>query len=116
MVVRVQYLQHLDPLVVRYFLGIPRVRHRLIVIVLQPNVAQLSIRHIFHIYPFHLELASPLVLRPDAGRGVVVHRRHHLCHATEVARPVHREEQHYVAALFVPLLEGVVQSLIAVVG
>lgn len=86
-------LQHLLGLLQRDLLSVPRVGHRLVVVVFQPDVPQLAIRHVFHKQPVHVKLAFPLVLRPNASTGAVVHGREHLCHATEVAAAIDAEQQ-----------------------
>lgn len=52
--VRVHYPQHLQALGVGHLLGVPRVRYRLVVVVLQPDVAELYVGHVLHIYPSYL--------------------------------------------------------------
>ena len=52
-----------------------------------------TVGHVLHIDPLDLKRAAPLVLRPELGRAVVVDARHHLGHAAELTRAVHREEQ-----------------------
>lgn len=59
----------------RHFLGVARVRHRLVLVVLEPDVAQGGVGHVLHVDPLDGELAAPLVLRPDAQRRRHVHRR-----------------------------------------
>ncbi|TNN33747.1 hypothetical protein EYF80_056094 [Liparis tanakae] len=77
------------------------------------DVAQLAVGHVLHEQPVHVELALPLVLRPDAGAGAVVHRRAHLRHAAEVPAAVDAEQQvHGAGGARGP--EGLVQPLVAV--
>lgn len=52
--VRVHNAQHLQTFSMRHFLRIARIRHRFVFVILQPDVAQLHIRHVFHIHPTHL--------------------------------------------------------------
>lgn len=109
-------LQCLHTLRVRHLLGVARVRDRFVLVVLQPDVAQLPVRDILHVNPTHLERALPLVLRPDARDRVVVDGRHHLCNAAEVTGPVHREEQIHHATFLFALAVRLVQPLVAVLG
>ncbi|TNN73282.1 hypothetical protein EYF80_016445 [Liparis tanakae] len=77
------------------------------------DVAQLAVRHVLNKQPVHVKLALPLVLRPDASAGAVVHRRAHLRHAAEVPAAVDAEQQ--VDGPFgVHAPEGGVQALVAV--
>ncbi|KAF3836500.1 hypothetical protein F7725_029058 [Dissostichus mawsoni] len=96
----------------RHFLSVPGVSHRLVVIVLQPDVSQLVVGHVFDERPLHLELALPLVLRPDARVGIVVHRGAHLGHAAEVPAAVDAEQQ-VQGALVAQRAVGTVQTLVA---
>lgn len=66
--------KHLFGLLQRHFLSVPGVGHWLVVIVLQPDVSQLVVGHVFDENPLHLKLALPLVLRPDTCIGIIVHR------------------------------------------
>lgn len=52
--VRVHYPQHLQAFGVRHLLRVPGVCHWLVVVVLQPDVTQLHVGHVFHVYPTHL--------------------------------------------------------------
>ena len=91
--VGVKDLEHLFALLEGNLLSVARVGHRLVVVVLQLDAAQVLIGHVLHVDPLDLKAAAPLVLRPHIGALVVVHARHHLGHATKVTRAVHREEQ-----------------------
>ena len=71
-------LQDQLALVRGHFLGVPAVRHRLVLIVLQTNVSQLIIRHVLHVDPFDLELTLEFVLDPHVARRVVVNSGQHL--------------------------------------
>ena len=83
-----QDLHDLLSLLRGHLLRVARVRHRLVLVVLQPDVPQLAVGHVLHVDPLHLELSLPLVLRPHLRRRVVVDGRHHLRHAAEVSRAV----------------------------
>lgn len=109
-------LQHLDALGVGDLLRVARVGHRFVLVVFQPNVAQVRVRYVLHVDPAHLERALPLVLRPDARVGVVVDGGHHLRDATEVARSVDGEKQIHHATLLFALAERLIQALVAVLG
>ena len=56
-------------------LGVARVGHRLVLVVLQSNVAQGRVGHVLDVDPLDGKLAAPLVLRPDRQRRRHVHRR-----------------------------------------
>merc|ERR1719233_1117035 len=62
--VAVQDLQHLLPFLGGNPLRVPTVSNWLVLIVLQPDVPQLGVRHVLHVDPLHFELALPLVLCP----------------------------------------------------
>lgn len=72
MVESMNNFQDLEPLRVWHLLHVTRIRHRFVLIVLQANVAQLCVGHIFHIEPLHLELALPFVLVPDGRYRIIV--------------------------------------------
>lgn len=91
--VGVQYAQHRHAFRVGHLLSVSRVRHRLVLIVLELDVPQLHVRNILHIYPTDAKLALPLVLRPDTTVALIVNGRDHLRHAAKVAGPVDGEEQ-----------------------
>lgn len=84
MVVVVNDREHLLSLLIGHLLGVAAVGYRLVLIILQGYVPKLVVGHILDVDPLHLKLALPLVLRPNAGRGIVVHMTHHLCDATEM--------------------------------
>ena len=86
--VRVHYLEHHYALVGQHFLRVARVGHRLVLVVLQTNVTQRRVGHVFDVDPAHAKLSAPLVLRPHGQRRRHVHRRRHLGHAAKVARTV----------------------------
>ena len=65
--------KHLLGLLQGHLLSVPGVGDGLVVIVLQADVPQLVIGHVLDEHPLHLKLALPLVLRPDARIGIVVH-------------------------------------------
>lgn len=109
-------LHHLNPVAVGNLLRVARVRHRLVLVVLQPDMAQLRVGHVLDVNPLDAERALPLVLRPDARIGIVVDRRYHLSDAAKVARAVDREEQVDDAALLFAFAERLIQSLVAVLG
>lgn len=79
---------HLNTVAVGNFLRVARVRDRLVFVVLQSNVTQLRVRNVLHVNPLDAERTLPLVLRPDARIGIVIHRRDHLGHATEMTGAV----------------------------
>lgn len=85
--------KHLFGLLQRHFLSVPGVCHWLVVIVLQPDVSQLVVGHVFDESPLDLKLSLPLVLRPHTCIGIIVHRRAHLSHAAEVPTAVDTEQQ-----------------------
>ncbi len=86
-------LQHLLGLLQRHLLRVTGVGHGLVVIVLQADVPELAVGHVFNKQPVHVEFALPLVLRPNAGAGAVVYGRAHLRHAAEVSAAVDAEQQ-----------------------
>ena len=121
--VGVKDLEHLFALLEGNLLSVARVGHRLVVVVLQLDAAQVLIGHVLHVDPLDLKAAAPLVLRPHIGALVVVHARHHLGHAAKVTRAVHREEQvdghlavHLMRQRRRALHEGRVEASIAVLG
>lgn len=91
--VGMQDSQHRDSLRVWDFLRVPRIGHRLVLIVLELNMSQLHVRNILHVYPTYAKLTLPLVLRPDTTVALIINRRDHLSHAAKVTRAVYREEQ-----------------------
>lgn len=93
MTIGVQNTQHRDALRVRDFLRVPRIGHRLVLIVLELNVSQLHIRNILHVYPTDAKLTLPLVLRPDTTVALIIDGRDHLCHSAKVTRSIDRKEQ-----------------------
>lgn len=100
----------------RHLLGVPAVGHRLVLVVLQPDVAQLDVGHVLDVDPPDLELTFELVLHPHAGAAVgVVHRRQHLRHSAEMSGSVDAEQEED-GSLSVSLAERRVQPLVAVFG
>lgn len=93
MTIGVQDTQHRNALRMRDFLRVPRIGHRLVLIVLELNVSQLHVRNILHVYPTDAKLTLPLVLRPDTTVALIVDRRDHLRHAAKVTGAVNRKEQ-----------------------
>lgn len=113
MVIGVHDAQHLQSFGMRHFLRIARIRYRFVLIVFEANVAQLHVRHIFHVNPSHLELSLPLILRPNRTIGIIINRRHHLGHSTEMTGSIHRKEQiHRSVTLALP--KRLVQSFVTV--
>ena len=55
----------------------------------------------------------PFILSPNFGGGAVIHSTQHLCHATEMAGPIHRVEQ-VDRTLPLAFPEGSVQPFVAV--
>lgn len=110
--VRVHNPEHLHALRVGHLLGVPRVGHRFVLVVLELDVSQVSIGHIFHVDPTHAELALPFVLRPDGTVALVVYRRDHLRHAAEVSGPVDREEEVERRAVAIHFAKRLVESLV----
>lgn len=110
----VNNLQHLQPLWVGHLLRVPGVGHRLVLVILQPDLTQQRVGHVLHVDPLHLEHATPLVLRPHRRLAVVVHRANHLRNATEVARSVDREEEQHVGLVRLGIAVRLIQALVAV--
>lgn len=113
MTIGVQDTQHRDAPCVRDFLRVPRIGHRLVLIVLELNVSQLHVRNILHIYPTDAKLTLPLVLRPDTTVALIVDGRDHLCHAAKVTGPVNRKEQIKRGALATCLSVSLIQPFVA---
>merc|ERR1719204_1733395 len=110
--VAVENFQNLPSFIREDLLSVSAVRHWLVFIVFQLNVAQLVVWNIFDINPLHLELSFPLVLSPDPSTAMVVHPVEHLRHTTEMPAAVHgEEEEHWTLAL--PFPPGRVQSFVA---
>lgn len=105
---------HLNTVTVGHLLRVTRVRHRLVLIVLQADVSQLRVRHVLDVDPLDAKRSLPLVLRPDARIGIVVDRRDHLSDAAEVARAVNGEEKVNDAVLLLAFAECLIQALVAV--
>ena len=110
----VHRLEHQFALFERNLLRVARIGHRFVFVVFQTNVSKLLVGHVFDVDPLHFEFALPLVGHvPNVGLMVVVDRRHHFGHATEMARCIDREEQ--VDGTFaVALTKGGVQTLVAI--
>lgn len=104
---------HLNTVSVGDFLGVTRVRDRLVFIILQANMSQLRVGHVFYINPLNAERALPLILRPNTRVGIIIDLRYHLSHATEVTGAVNRKEQVDNAVLLLTFSECLVQSLVA---
>lgn len=79
-------------------------------------MTELHVRHVLDVYPPHAKLSFPLVLQPHAGARIVVDRAHHARHSAEVSAAVYREQQVHRASLPLPLAEGRVEPLVAVLG
>lgn len=105
---------HLNSVSVGNFLRVTRVRHRLVLIVLQADVTQLRVGHVLDVDPLHAERALPFVLRPDARVGIVVDGRDHLRNAAEMAAAVDREEEVNDAGVLFAFAECLIQALVAV--
>lgn len=86
-------LEHLPGFVQGHFLSVPRVGHRLVLVVLQADMPELAVGNVLDEDPAHIKSALPLVLRPDACTGVVVHGGTHLSDTAEVPAAVHTEQQ-----------------------
>ncbi len=106
-------LQHLLGLLQRHLLRVTGVGHGLVVIVLQADVPELAVGHVFNKQPVHVEFALPLVLRPNAGTGAVVYGRTHLRHTAEVSAAVDAEQQ-IDRTLAVDGAKGRIQPLVTV--
>lgn len=112
--VAVHHPQHLQAPGVRHLLGVSRIGHGLVLVVLQADVTQLDVGHVLDVDPAHFELPFPLVLRPHAGVGIVVHGAHHLGHAAEVSAPVDGEEQINDALFLFAFAESRVEAFVTV--
>lgn len=98
----------------RDLLCVSRVGHRLVLIIFELNVSQLHIRNILHVYPTDAKLTLPLILRPNTTVALIIDRRDHLRHATEMAGSVHREEQIKRRTFATSLPISLIQPLVAV--
>lgn len=114
--VRVNDLHDLLTLRIVHLLGVTRMRHRLVLVVLQPNVTQLCVRHILDVHPFEREFALPLVLMPNGRHRIVVNGAGHLSDAAKVAGSVHREQQKDFGAVTLCVAERLIQPLVTVLG
>merc|ERR1712150_14371 len=68
--ITMERFQHLFSFLWRNLLGVPAISNRLILIIFQSNVTQLSIGYIFNINPLNLELSFKLILYPNTRRSV----------------------------------------------
>ena len=93
MFVLVHDTQYLFALLRWHLLRVARVCHRFVLIVLQSDVTQLTVRNVLNIYPFHFNLAFSLILGPHTRSGIIVQGGHHLCHPTKVSTSIYAEEQ-----------------------
>lgn len=76
-----------------YFLGISTISHRLIVIVFQYNVAELTVWNIFDNVPLHWELSTPFVLLPVINALLKINRSNHLRYTTELGTRIYLKLQ-----------------------
>lgn len=109
-----QDTQHRYALRVRDFLRVPRIGHRLVLIVLELNVSQLHVRNILHVYPTDAKLTLPLVLRPDTTVALIIDGRYHLRHAAKVTGSVDGKEQIKGRTLATRFSISLIQSFVAV--
>ena len=89
---------------------------RLIVVVLQYNVAELTVWHIFDDVPLHWELSTPFVLFPVLNALHKIHRSYHLNHTTELRAPVYRKQKKHWARLFFLVLWPRVKLFVGIGG
>lgn len=72
-----------------YLLGVPAIRHRLVVIVFQDNMTELAIWDILNNMPRYRESAIPLVLLPVVDTFWKINTTCHLCHSTKLSTRIH---------------------------